>query len=109
MTELAVGVLSDLPVDRATRVELGDTAVAVFRLGDKVHAIADRCSHAEASLSEGDVFDNEVECPRHGASFDFTTGEALTLPASKPVAVYATEVRDGSVFIEIPDEENADE
>lgn len=109
MTEVAVGVLADLPVDRATCVEHGGTAVAVFRLGDQVHAIADRCSHAEASLSDGDVFDNEVECPRHGAAFDFTTGEALTLPASKPVAVYATEIRDGSVFIEIPDEENADE
>ncbi len=109
MTELAVGVLADLPPDRATRVEHGDTAVAIFRLGDDVHAIADQCSHAEASLSDGDVFDNEIECPRHGAAFDFTTGQALTLPASKPVAVYVTEIRDGSVFIEIPDEETANE
>jgi len=109
VTEFAVGVLADLPSDRATRVEHGNTAVAVFRLGDEVHAIADRCSHAEASLSDGDVFDSEVECPRHGAAFDFTTGQALTLPASKPVAVYVTEIRDGSVFIEIPDEETANE
>ncbi len=109
MTEVAVGALADLPIDGARLVEHGGSPVAVFRLGDAVHAIADRCSHAEASLSEGDVFDNEVECPRHGAAFDFTSGEALTLPATKPVAVFETEVRDGNVFIEIPDEENADE
>jgi 3-phenylpropionate/trans-cinnamate dioxygenase ferredoxin subunit len=81
----------------------------VFRIGDEVHAIDDRCSHAEASLAEGEVFDNEVECPRHGAAFDFTTGKALTLPATQPVAVFATQVRDGNVFIEIPDEETAGE
>lgn len=109
MTEVAIGALVDLSMENAMRVDHGDTSVAVFRLGDTVHAIADRCSHAEASLSEGDVFDNEVECPRHGASFDFTTGKALTLPATTPVAVFATEVRDGNVFIEIPDEESADE
>ncbi len=108
MSEVAIGALSDLPVGGARRVEHGGTAVAVFRSGDEVHAIADRCSHAEASLSEGDVFDTEVECPRHGAAFDFTTGAALTLPATKPVAVFATEVRDGDVFLEIPDEERTD-
>lgn len=106
MTEIGIGALVDIPLDGARRVEHGGSAVAVFRLGDEVHAIADRCSHAEASLSEGDVFDNEVECPRHGAAFDFTTGAPLGLPATKPVAVYATSVRDGNVFIEIPDEGN---
>lgn len=109
MSESAVGALSDLPSDTGVRVDHNGIAVAVFRVGDEVHAIADRCSHAEASLSEGELFDNEIECPRHGAVFDVTTGIPSTLPATKPVTVYATEVRDGSVFVEIPEEENADE
>lgn len=109
MSELNAGLLADLPVDEGLRIENGDSAVAVFRVGDEVYAIADRCSHAESSLSEGEVFDNEVECPRHGAVFDVTTGEPLTLPATKSVAVYVTEVRDGEVFVEIPKEGSADE
>ena len=109
MKELNAGPLVDLPVESGVRIVDGDTAVALFRVGDAVHAIADRCSHAEASLSEGEVFGDEVECPRHGAEFDLTTGKALTLPATKPVAVYATEVRDGNVFIEISDGESSDE
>ncbi len=105
MSELAAGALADLPTETGLRIDNGDAAVAVFKVGDSVHAIADRCSHAEASLSEGELFDGEVECPRHGAVFDVATGEALTLPASRPVAVYATTVRDGEVFIEIPEDD----
>ncbi len=108
MTEIIAGAVADIPIDGGLRIESGESAVAVFRVDDEVHAIADRCSHAEASLAEGDVFDSEVECPRHGAAFDLTTGKPLTLPATKPVAVYAAEVRDGNVIVEIPDEENTD-
>lgn len=109
MKELNAGPLADLAGDSGVRIVDGDTAVALFRVGDGVHAISDRCSHAEASLSEGEVFGDEVECPRHGAAFDLRTGKALTLPATKPVAVYATEVRDGNVFIEMSDGESSDE
>lgn len=109
MIEVNAGPLVDLPLDQGHRIVIGGRAVAVFRAEDGVHAIADRCSHAEASLSEGELFDDEVECPRHGAVFDVTTGRALTLPATKPVAVFATEIRDGNVFVEIPDVENVDE
>jgi 3-phenylpropionate/trans-cinnamate dioxygenase ferredoxin subunit len=107
--ELDAGPLTELPTETGARIIDGDTAVALFRVPDGVHAIADECSHAEASLSEGEVFDGEVECPRHGALFDITSGRALTLPATKPVAVHATEVRDGNVFIQISDGESSDE
>jgi len=109
VSEVSVGPLLDLPIDKGLCIDNGGTAVAVFRIGDGVHAIADRCSHAEASLSAGEVFGDEVECPKHGAAFDVTTGRALTLPASKPVEVFATDIRDGNVFVEIPDTENGDE
>jgi 3-phenylpropionate/trans-cinnamate dioxygenase ferredoxin subunit len=94
-----IGRLVDLPESGGLKVEIDSTAVAVFRVGDSAYALADRCSHAEASLSEGQVFGLEVECPRHGAVFDLVTGEALTLPASRPVAVYVTVVEDGDVFV----------
>jgi 3-phenylpropionate/trans-cinnamate dioxygenase ferredoxin subunit len=47
----------------------------------------------------------EIECPRHGAHFDIRTGEALTLPATKPVRTYSVVVDDGEIHIELPDEE----
>ena len=84
-----------------TCVEAGGTRVALFRVAGEIRAIGDRCSHAEASLSEGEVFDTEVECPRHGASFDLVTGDALTLPATRPVPVFGVRVVDGIVEVEV--------
>lgn len=99
--EVRIGGLGDLPDGRGVRVEVAEHRVAVFRIGDDVYAIGDRCSHAEASLAEGELFGTEVECPRHGSAFELSTGEALTLPATRPVPVYDVAVRDGDVYLTI--------
>ncbi len=99
--DIKIAPLVDLPDGRGTSVEIEGERIAVFRIGDTVHAIGDRCSHAEASLAEGDVFDGEVECPRHGSPFDLVTGEPSSLPATTAVPVYPTAVRDGVVYVTI--------
>jgi 3-phenylpropionate/trans-cinnamate dioxygenase ferredoxin subunit len=107
MTSVLVGALTDFPENAGTCIDADGVALAVFRSEEDVFAIANRCSHAEASLCEGEVFDGEVECPLHGAAFDIATGRALTLPATKPVATFLTEVMDGNVFVSIPDSEES--
>ena len=102
--EVEIAPLPELPDGRGLRVEVDDERIALFRIGDSVHAIGDRCSHAEASLAEGEVFDGEVECPRHGSPFDLTTGEPGSLPATTAVPVYPTAVRDGIVYLTIEGE-----
>lgn len=96
-----VGLLHDLPRGRGIRVTVGDQKVAMFRIEDEVYAVGDRCSHAEASLAEGEVWDGSVECPRHGSEFDLVTGEPHSLPATQPVPVYATSIEDGVVYLEL--------
>ena len=64
------------------------------RIGDEVFAVADICSHAEASLSEGDINDYKIECWLHGAEFDLRSGEGLTPPAFEAIETFAV-VRDG--------------
>ena len=93
--------LDTLPRGRGVRVTIGEHRIAMFRIENDVYAIGDRCSHAEASLSEGEVWDLLVECPRHGSEFDLRTGEALSLPATKPVPVYDVSVEDGTVYLEL--------
>ena len=63
------------------------------------HAIGDMCSHAEISLSEGFVEGAQIECWAHGAQFDLTTGDALTLPATDPVPVYELSIVDGDIYV----------
>ena len=101
MARVVVAPLADFPEGAGLRVEVGEHRIAMFKVGDAVYALGDRCSHAEASLAEGEVFDTEVECPRHGAAFDLTTGDALTLPATSPVATYVAEVDRGTVYLKI--------
>jgi 3-phenylpropionate/trans-cinnamate dioxygenase ferredoxin subunit len=97
--KVEIGALETLPRDRGVRVAIGDERIALFRIGDEVFAVGDRCSHAEASLAEGEVFDYEVECPRHGSEFDLRTGKPLSLPATKPVPTYEVVVEGGIAFL----------
>ncbi|MBO2521541.1 MAG: ferredoxin [Firmicutes bacterium] len=73
--------------------------VALFNVDGTVYAIDDMCSHAEASLSEGEFRGEVVVCPRHGARFNVKTGAALSLPAWAPVATYPVKVEDGEIKV----------
>lgn len=100
MTErIRVGHLEDLPEGRGVRVETDELRIAMFRIGGDVYAIGDRCSHAEASLAEGELFDFDVECPRHGSEFDIRTGEPDSLPATRPVPTFSVEIDAGVVYV----------
>ena len=85
MNRVKVAVFSDLKEGVGLKVDLDEHRIAVFLVDGSIFAIGDRCSHAEASLAEGEVYDHEVECPRHGSTFDLRTGEPQALPATKPV------------------------
>ena len=101
--EFRVASLDDIADGTAIRVDIGERPIALVRIGDRVHAIGDTCSHADYSLSQGDVevADCTLECPRHGAAFSLLTGEPETLPAIQPVPVYATEVDGNDVWVVI--------
>jgi nitrite reductase/ring-hydroxylating ferredoxin subunit len=75
--------------------------VALFRVGDQFYATDDICTHAEASLSDGYVDGDVVECPFHSARFCIRTGKALSLPASEPLKTYPVKIEDGAVCVDI--------
>ena len=68
-----------------------------------VYVIGDTCSHADVSLSEGEVDASSctIECPKHGSEFDLRTGEPRSLPAVRPVPKYEVAVVDGDVVVEL--------
>jgi nitrite reductase/ring-hydroxylating ferredoxin subunit len=88
MNYVYVGSASDVIEGEPRRVKAGRVWLALVRVGERIHAIADTCTHEEASLSEGYVGGEVIECPRHGARYNVTTGDALTLPALKPLRTY---------------------
>ncbi len=96
--------LEDLPDKAAIRFEVEGHRLAVARVGDNVFVIGDRCSHADYSLSEGDLYADELEleCPKHGSTFSLTSGEPQCLPATAAVPVYPVVVEGQDVFVELP-------
>jgi 3-phenylpropionate/trans-cinnamate dioxygenase ferredoxin subunit len=94
-----VARVGDIPPGHAARIEIDDVPVAIFNVGGRLYALDDTCSHAEASLSEGDLDVDRcvIECPLHGSSFDLRTGDALTLPAVEPVRVHQVDVGDDGI------------
>lgn len=103
MSAHTIAKLADLADGGAQKFTVAGRAIAVIRLGDKVYAIGDTCSHADVSLSEGEVDAEacEIECWKHGSAFSLETGEPQTLPATQPVPVYDVRVVDGDVVLTV--------
>jgi 3-phenylpropionate/trans-cinnamate dioxygenase ferredoxin subunit len=93
----------DLTPGSSKRFDVEGHRIAVVRIDDDFYALGDRCSHADYSLSEGEVDCDErtIECWKHGSLFDLRTGEALTLPATRPVPVYELLVDGGDLQVVI--------
>ena len=103
MTAHRLAALDDVAPGTAARFDVGRHRICVVRIGDDVYAIGDTCSHAEVSLSEGEVDPDtkNIECWKHGSCFSLETGSPDSLPATQPVPVFATVVRDGDVYVEV--------
>ncbi len=94
-----VAEVNDLPPGEMMVVQPGGEQILLVNVGGNVYACDDICSHAFASLSEGDLSGEEVECPLHGSAFNVTTGEALTPPAFDSIKTYQTRVEGGDILL----------
>ena len=96
-----VAAVGDVDDDDVVRVLDGPSAIALYRVDGTFFATADRCTHEEASLSDGWLQDRTIECPRHQGVFDIVSGKALRAPATVPVATFPVRVEGDRVFIRI--------
>ena len=102
MTLEHVGSLDEIEPGTARVVEAGGQSLALCRTeAGALYAIENRCTHDDGPLGEGELDGDRIECPRHGALFDVTTGRAVTLPAIGKVRCFAVSVDDGEVQIEV--------
>ena len=92
--------IDELPAVGAALAEIEGRRVTIVRTGDgDVHCVDDTCTHANVSLSEGELDGCTLECWLHGSRFDLRTGEPTGLPATEPVAIFAVEIRDGDIYV----------
>lgn len=103
MSRLHVCSVAELAPGEAWRVD-SEPAVSVFNVGGEFFALADLCTHGDASMAEGYIEDDcTVECPLHSARFCLRTGKALSQPAYIDLATYPVSVEDGEIFVTVED------
>ena len=65
----AVAKTDDLDDEEIVAVSVGRQDIGIYKLDGEYYALSDICTHAYASMSEGDLRGDEVECPLHGGAF----------------------------------------
>ncbi|HEY5184287.1 MAG TPA: non-heme iron oxygenase ferredoxin subunit [Actinomycetes bacterium] len=93
--------LAELREGGTHRVVIDGIPVCLVRTDGEVRAINDTCSHADVSLSEGEVEGLTIECWLHGSRFDLVTGRPTGLPATKPVPVYPVKIEGDDVLVDV--------
>lgn len=99
---IRVAKAAELAPGSVLRVDVAGKAIALYNLEGKYYATDDICTHAYASLAEGFLDGATIECPLHGAQFSIKTGEALSPPASEPLATYAVRVEGEDILVAVP-------
>jgi nitrite reductase/ring-hydroxylating ferredoxin subunit len=94
--------VTDLPEHRPVRRMLGEIPVVAVRDGDKVHVLADRCSHLSGPLSGGSLDNGCLSCPWHGSTFRVADGSVVHGPATAPQPSFQTRTVDGVIEVCLP-------
>lgn len=74
--------------------------LCLFRIGGRVGAVLDRCTHADFAMSDGALrARDEIECVWHGARFNCWTGRVTKGPADEPLPVFDVRVDGERVLV----------
>ena len=92
--------LDELPTVGAAAADINGRIVALVRTEQgEVHAVDDTCTHANVSLSEGELDGCTLECWLHGSRFDIRTGIPSGPPATVPIAVHTVKIEGNDVYV----------
>lgn len=83
---------SDIKPGQIAAFEVNGETVVITKVDGRFFAVADECTHASCSLSQGDLWGAVINCPCHGGQFDLATGEVVGGPPLEPVKCYPIQV-----------------
>ena len=98
---VSVAKTGEIPVGQFKPVQAGGKHLLVCHTEQGFHVIDDTCTHDDGSLADGWLEGTAIECPRHGARFDVTTGKVLCLPAAVPITSYPVKVERDEISVSL--------
>ena len=96
-----VATTTEIGDEEVIGVEVGDSQIAIYRLGDDFYATSNICTHAFAFLSDGYIEEGCVECPLHQQLFRISTGEALEGPAEEDLKTFPVKLDGEDILVEV--------
>lgn len=100
-TFVLVAKANEIPVGQLKLVEVQGRRLLICHTDSGFYAIDDTCTHDDGPLADGWLEGNAIECPRHGARFDVTTGKVLCLPAAMPMRSYPVKVEGDDIKVSV--------
>jgi len=94
-----VAETTEVPPSKMKKVAVDGEEILIVEVEGKYYAIGNKCTHRGGDLSKGSLSGRVVKCPRHGAKFDVTTGEAATGPAKKSEPTFEVRVEGKNILI----------
>jgi|SRR5579884_764306 len=98
---VTVAKVSELAPGEMMYVEVDDEPICLINVDGEFFALCDICTHEEASLSDGTVIGDEIECPLHGGVFDIRTGAPRAFPVVVPTQTYRVRVLGDDVQVAV--------
>lgn len=82
----------DIPEGQTRAFNVEGKDIAISCVNGKYYAFINVCSHMEFPLADGNLTGTVIECAHHGATFDITTGRALSMPAVTPIEIFEVKI-----------------
>ncbi len=91
---------ADVAPETVQAFEVGDLRLAVFNIGGKFYVTDDECTHAAASLADGMLEGDVIECSMHFGAFHVPTGAVKAPPCEVALRTYKVLLQDGDIYID---------
>ncbi|HEX6377529.1 MAG TPA: Rieske 2Fe-2S domain-containing protein [Nitrososphaeraceae archaeon] len=102
MAKVVVGKTLEVQDGKLMHITAGGKEIVVTKLDGNYYAMDNVCTHAGADLHEGELNNNELTCPWHGAKWDIKTGNLISFPQKlKPLQSHKVSIENGTLYIEI--------
>ncbi|MFG2010884.1 Rieske 2Fe-2S domain-containing protein [Micromonospora sp. NPDC048868] len=102
----SIADMAALPERTLITRDVDDVSVILYRHGDEVTVMLERCPHQSGPLGEGEVREIDghdcVVCPWHGSAFRLNGGEVVHGPSGNDQQILPTRVVDGILETRLP-------
>ncbi|WP_245724692.1 Rieske (2Fe-2S) protein [Micromonospora citrea] len=102
----ALADMAALPQRKLITREIDDVSVILYRHGDEVTVMLERCPHQSGPLAQGEVREVDghecVVCPWHGSTFRLNGGEVVHGPSGNDQQILPTRIVDGMLEARLP-------